>query len=266
MILSRRAITIFVLFAVVGLTAFAFQRRFRYMNPEEDAPIPENPGERTEFVFARLEYPQLNVGGTWGRRGSWSTDYPKADRQFVIGLKRLSRIHARSMEEVVSLDDDRIFNYPWVYAVEVGHWELTTEQAARMREYLLRGGFLMVDDFHGTLEWEIFTAGMSKVFPDRPVVDIPNGDAINHVVYDIADRFQIPGIQYLYTGRESEYDGYEPHWRAIYDDKGRIMVAICHNSDLGDAWEHADEPMYPEKWTSRAYRMTLNYITYAMTH
>lgn len=264
--LPRRALTILVLFAVVGVVAFAFQRRLRYINPEEDAPVPENPTERTEFVFARLQYPQINIGGLWGRRGSWTTDYPKADRHLTMGLKRLSRLHIRSMEEVVSLDDDRIFNYPWVYAVEVGHWELDDAQAARLREYLLRGGFLMVDDFHGSREWEIFTDGMSKVFPDRPIVDIPEADAINHTVFDIEDRFQIPGIQYLYTGRESEYDGYVPHWRAVYDDKGRVMVAICHNSDLGDAWEHADEPMYPEKWTSRAYRMTLNYIVYAMTH
>ncbi|MCU0226643.1 MAG: DUF4159 domain-containing protein [Bryobacterales bacterium] len=263
---SRRFLTVFVLFLLLAVLAYGFQRRGRFMSPEDDAPIPENPDEKTEFIFARLEYPQLNVGGYWGRRGSWTTDYPKADRQFVVGLKRLSRIHARSKEEVVSLDDDRIFNYPWVYAVEVGHWDLSSEQAARLREYLLRGGFLMVDDFHGSFEWEVFTAGLSKVFPDRPVVDIPDEDPINRSVYEISQRFQLPGIQYLYTGREWEYDGYDAHWRAVYDDKGRIMVAVCHNSDLGDAWEHADEPEYPEKWTSQAYRLTLNYIIYAMTH
>ncbi|MCL4784629.1 MAG: DUF4159 domain-containing protein, partial [Bryobacterales bacterium] len=112
----------------------------------------------------------------------------------------------------------------------------------------------------------ICTVFISTVFPDSQIVDIPVSDAIIHTLFDIDFRFQIPGIQYLYTGREAEYDGYVPHWRGVYDDKGRVMVAICHNSDLGDAWEHADEPMYPEKWTSQAYRMTLNYIVYAMTH
>jgi hypothetical protein len=259
---------IFCLFASTAVLAFQGQRRQRLLFPRYEAEeiLPPDANEKTEFVFARLQYPQINVGGYWGRRGSWSTDYPKADRQFVEGLRRLSRIHVRSVEEVVTLDDDRIFEYPWVYAVEVGHWDLTDEQAERLREYLLRGGFLMVDDFHGSFEWEIFTGGLAKVFPDKPVVDISVDDAINNVIYNIEERPQLPGIQYLYTGREYEYDGIEPHWRGVYDDDGRIMVAISHNSDLGDAWEHADEPMYPEKWTSLAYRMALNYIVYSMTH
>ena len=137
----RRALFLVVLFALAGIVAFAFQRGFRYINPEDDAPIPENPTERTEFVFARLQYPQINIGGLWGRRGSWTTDYPKADRHLTVGLKRLSRLHIRSMEEVVSLDDDRIFDYPWVYAVEVGHWELEDAQAARLRSICCAAGF-----------------------------------------------------------------------------------------------------------------------------
>src|SRR5258708_5632099 len=126
-----------------------------------------------------------------------------------------------------------------MYAVETGYWNLTDAQAAQLREYLLRGGFFMCDDFHGTIEWDIFMASMNRVFPDRPVVDLDNKDAIFHVIYDLEDRFQIPGLQYVYSRQMYEYDGIEAKWRGIYDDKGRIMVAICHNMDMGDAWEHS---------------------------
>jgi hypothetical protein len=124
----------------------------------------------------------------------------------------------------------------------------------------------MVDDFHGTYEWQSFLAGMRLVFPDRTIEDIPNDDEIFHVLNDLDERFQVPGIQYLRSGRVYEQDGVEAKWRAIRDDHGRVMVAICHNMDLGDAWEWADLPTYPERYTSLAYRIGVNYIIYAMTH
>ena len=167
---------------------------------------------------------------------------------------------------MVDLDGDDIFNYPWLYAVEVGHWNLSDAQAAKLREYLLRGGFLMVDDFHGSWEWDIFQSSLNKVFPDRPVVDIPNKDAVFHVLYDLDERFQVPGIVMFSTGLSYEQDGVEAQWRGIYDDRERLMVAICHNMDLGDAWEWADWPRYPERYASLAYRVGINYIIYAMTH
>jgi hypothetical protein len=148
----------------------------------------------------------------------------------------------------------------------VGTWDFTDEQGARMRAYLLRGGFLMVDSFHGVAEWESFLIGMRKIFPDRPIEDLENKDEIFHVLYDLDERIQVPGYQYIMTGRTFERDGIEPKWRAIRDDKGRIMVAICHNMHIGDAWEHADDPRYPERFSSLAYRLGINYIIYAMTH
>jgi hypothetical protein len=144
--------------------------------------------------------------------------------------------------------------------VEVGGWELSDAQAKRLRDYLDRGGFLMVDDFHGTYEWAAFMASLERVFPDRPVVDIQGDDPIFHVLYDIDDRVQVPGRQYLYSGRTYERDGVEARWRAVYDDKGRIQVAICHNMDLGDAWEWADDPSYPERFASTAYKIGINYL------
>ncbi|HWQ53121.1 MAG TPA: DUF4159 domain-containing protein [Bryobacteraceae bacterium] len=252
--------------AVLSAALFSFQAGFREFQTLEDNPsvVPPDANEKTEFAFARLMYPSGRWG--WGRRGSWPTDYPKADRQFVQGVRRLTRIHTRSTEQVVDLDSDEIFNWPWIYAVEVGHWNLDDAKVKKLREYLLRGGFLMCDDFHGTYEWDVFMAGMSRVFPDRPVVEIDNADAIFHVLYDLDERFQVPGIQYWYSRRTFEKDGVEARWRGIYDDKGRVMVAICFNQDLGDAWEWADSPRYPEKYASLAYRLGINYIIYAMTH
>lgn len=257
-----------IVLAIAALSVVYAQRGFRPFWGEEDnpAPIPADANEKTEFAFARLRYPSFRGGYYWRGGGSWATDYPKADRQFVQGVRRLTRLHTRSVEQVVDLEGDEIYNWPWIYAVEVGYWGLGDAQAAKLRDYLLRGGFLMTDDFHGTFEREVFMASMSRVFPDRPIVDIPNQDAIFHVVYDLDERFQVPGIQMFRSGRTYEQDGYEPEWKGIYDDRGRLMVAICHNMDLGDAWEWADYPRYPERYASLAYRTGVNYILYAMTH
>jgi len=225
--------------------------------------------EKAEFYWSRLRYTSSyemsGYGYGFGFAG-WSRDYPKADRQFLMALKRLTRIQMRSTEQVVSLKSDMIFNYPWVYAVQVANWSFTDAEAKRLREYLLKGGFLMVDDFHGTNDWQRFMAGMRQVLPDRPVEDLSDSDEIFHTLYDLGERFQVPGEQYVNTGRTYEKDGYVPKWRAIRDDKGRIIVAICHNMHLGDAWEWADMPEYPEKFASMAFRIGLNYIVYGMTH
>jgi len=146
----------------------------------------------------------------------------------------------------------------------VGEWGLTDRQAKELREYLLRGGFFVADDFHGDFEWEMFQQRISRVFPDRPIVDIQNADAICHTVYDLDERIQVPGAAHLRLGYKN--NGVGAHWRGIYDDKGRIMVAISYNSDLGDAWEWADEARYPEKFSALAIRIGVNYVVYAMTH
>jgi hypothetical protein len=166
----------------------------------------------------------------------------------------------------VNLDEGDQYDWPWLYAVEVGHWNLSDAQAKAMREYLLRGGFFMCDDFHGTEEWEVFVASMRRVFPDRQIVEIENPDAIFHTIYDLDGRYQVPGAQWIRSRQTWEYDGYVPHWRGIYDDKGRLMVAICFDMDLGDSWEHADNPEYPERFSALGIRIGVNYVVYAMTH
>jgi hypothetical protein len=134
------------------------------------------------------------------------------------------------------------------------------------REFIDRGGFFMCDDFHGTEEWAVFTKSMERVFPDRPIVDLPPQDAIFHTVYDLDDKYQVPGEQFVRSHRTYEYDGYEPHWRGIYDGKGRLVVAICNDMDLGDSWEHADNPQYPQNFSAMGIRIGVNYVIYAMTH
>ncbi len=231
----------------------------------ENFPIPADYQVPGEWVFARFMY--RAVPTRRGRLNNWTIDYPRSDRHLSAAVRRLTRIQARSVEEPVAAEDgDDIYNWPWLYAVEVGHWDLTNLQAAKLRDFLDRGGFFMCDDFHGTWEWETFAASMKKVFPDRPIVDIPNSDPIFHTVYDLDDRYQVPGEQFVYSHSTWEKDGYRARWRGIYDDKGRLIVAICHNMDLGDSWEHADNPLYPEQYSALGFRIGINYLVYAMTN
>ncbi len=255
---------------VAGLATWGVlraQRPFKeYPGTEyENFPLPPDYQEKTEWTRARLRYPSI-YGQSFRRRGgdlNWTIDYPRSDRHLLQGVRRLTRINTRSVEQVVDLDGtDDVYNWPMMYAVEVGHWALPDDQAAQLREFLLRGGFLMVDDFHGSEdwgginEWEVFTYSMTKVFPDRPIEDIPDEDPIFSTIYDLKERFQVPGAQFFRSGRTYEKgpSGQPAHWRAIRDDKGRVMVAICHNMDLGDAWDWSDDPAYPEKWALIASR------------
>ena len=196
----------------------------------------------------------------------WTQDYPRADRHFSQAVRRLTRIHIRSVEQPVNLDEGDAYDWPWLYAVQVGEWGLTDQQGQALREYCLRGGFFMADDFHASAEWYEFESRMKKAFPDRPIVEVQDSDQLFHTVYDLNDRYQIPGQAHLHMGYKGDITGKGAHWRAIYDDKGRVMVAISYNSDIGDAWEYADDPYYPEKFSDLAIRIGVNYIVYSMTH
>jgi hypothetical protein len=273
---------------VVAVLAFLFsliaQKPFRqYMGVEYgNFELPADYKEKTEWVFARLMYPPGPNDGYRGRYDGdwrqglslWTQDYPRADRHFSEAVRRLTRVHVRSAEQPVNLDDgDDVYDWPWIYAVQVGEWGLTAEQAKVMREYLLRGGFFMADDFHGAFEWQMFQDRIKQVFPDRPIVEIPDNDPIFHTVYDLDDRYQIAGAEHLGLGYKrppvgyaGQGDGKGAHWRGIYDDKGRVMIAISFNSDVGDSWEWADSPEYPEKFSALGIRIGVNYIIYAMTH
>ena len=257
---------------------YAFQRPFRQYPGVEYESFELTPDwqEKSEWVFARMMFPPGPNDGYRGRFDGdfrfglslWTQDYPRADRHFSEAVRRLTRIHVRSVEQVVNVEDgDDVYNWPWLYAVQVGEWGLTPAEAKVLRDYLLRGGFFMADDFHGNYEWQMFEKRIKMVFPDRPIVDIPDEDPIFHSVFDLDDRFQVPGAEHLRAGAKNPGDGgIGAHWRGIYDDKNRIMVAISYNSDLGDAWEWADSPGYPEKFSGLAIRVGVNYIVYSMTH
>jgi hypothetical protein len=261
-------------FACLG-TLHSFQRPFvEYPGVEYDGmPIPPDASKPAEWTFARLMYPPGWNDGYRGRFDGdyhkglslWTQDYPRADRFFAKAVGRLTRVHARSVEQVIDLEaGDDVYNWPWLYAVQVGEWGITDNQARILRDYLLRGGFFMADDFHGTEEWEVFNESMKRVFPDRPIVELESTDQVFHTMYELNETLQVPGAAHLRLGYKG--DGKGQHWRAILDDKGRVMIAISYNSDLGDAWEYADDPRYPEAFTTFATRIGLNELIYAMTH
>jgi hypothetical protein len=271
-------------FICLGLLAcaggiFAFERPFREYRGMEysDFALPADYQERTEFVFARLMHPDAQNTGGFGRgrrRGGdwtqgftwWTNDYPRADRHLTIALRRLTRVHVRSVEQPVNLDDgDDAFDWPFLYA-NVNSFSLSEPQIVKLREYLLRGGFLVCDDVWGEDAWNSFMATMSRVFPDRPPVEIEDKDPVFHSVYNLDERHQIPGEWSLRSGVPYLNGGSVPHWRGIYDDKQRLMVAMWVNSDTADSWEWADSPHYPERYSALGIRIAVNHMIYAMSH
>jgi hypothetical protein len=227
-------------------------------------------------------YPQNPIGRGGGRgfrRGnrdwhqggtSWTQDYPRADRHFATALRRLTRIDVRSVEQPVNLDDgDDVYNWPWMAAGEMGDWLLTQAQADKLRDYLLRGGFLYLDDFWGPEEWDRFEVSMKAVFPDRPIIEIDSADAIFHSVFNLDDRYQILG-QWAIGGRGGMYNqrvaGTVAQWKGIQDDRNRLVVSMSFNSDVGDSWEFADDPRYPDKFSELGIRIGVNYVIYSITH
>ena len=235
-----------------------------------------------EFHFVRLEYtdlPQFHRRFGFGSRngegdGWWLVDWPDADEHFSQGMQRLTRVETGEPRHM-RLGDNRIFDHPWIYATQTGWWGLTDAEIVRLREYLLRGGFLVVDDMWGPdpEQYQVFTYTMNRVFPGKPITEVSESDAVLHVMYDIQEKDLsfIPGTRHLRRGANGQVEvqqpfGTKPAWRAMSDDKGRMIVSVNYNTDIGDAWEYADAPEYPEHMTALAYRYGINYLVYSMTH
>lgn len=256
---------IVVVGALLG-PALPAQLPFREYPGEESPGLPADWNVPAEFVVGRLMYPSRG-DGDWTQGGtSWTIDYPRGDRTFASVLRRLTVVDVRSVEQPVSLDDgDDVFNWPFLYVVMPRNWDLTDTQAEKLREYLLRGGFLLADSFFGTDEWEGFMETMVRVFPDRAVVELEDEHALFSVVYDFSERHQIHNWRTLGRGGYRG-DGSEPKWRAILDDDGRIMVAMSFNNDMGDSWQHADDPTYPQEDSHMGLRLGVNYVIYTLTH
>jgi hypothetical protein len=224
-------------------------------------------GPEAEFHMARLVFSSGNGERTW--RPWWAIDYPDAEYHFTRGLRRLTTISVANDSQHLRLTDEDIFDYPWLFAQQVGHWQLSTAEIEGLREYVLRGGFVVVDDFHGQFEWQALHEVMARAFPDWPIVSLPTDHELMTVLYDLDQNTQIPGRRHLYRAANGEIAAQlrgPAKWYGIYDANGQLVVAINFNMDMGDAWEHADDPVYPVPMTSLAYRFAVNYVIYAMTH
>ena len=250
-----------------------------------DCPMALTQPAGQEFTFSRLMFAdnQVAIENLGDRIGypHWQADCSESEPHFIAALKRLTRLDTNSASQSISLLDDRIYDYPLLYVVEAGFASFSQPEADNLREYLLRGGFLLVDDFHGSYQWEEFEGWMRQVFPERPIVEIPPTHEIFNVHFAIDDFIQIPGLRALCLNpgetwelpimkssaiSESNASRQQPRWRGVLDDDGRVMAIINWNMDLGDAWEHADMEEYSALYTATAYRLGVNYVMYGMTH
>ena len=264
--------------AVVAIAATAVvaqrgrSRNYTYERDRGEVPEWSNePGfEQDTFAFTRVIY----TSGGWGGRGGWDTDYRDADLNFSFRLQQLTAMKVDPEGKKLRVTDEDLFNCPFIYMAEPGSLSFDDEEVKTLRRYLLSGGFLMVDDFWGEEEYRNLYDELKRVFPDREPQELPLEHPIFHSVFDLKEKPQVPNFR---TGEDSQYNGgitwerwdaREPHYRAIFDDKGRIMVMICHNTDLGDGWEREGvyEYYFREFSEKKAYPLGINIVFYAMTH
>ena len=224
------------------------------------------------FTFARIQYDSW--GGGWRGRGKWSVDYPESDLNMSFRLQQLTSLKVDPEGTVLNLNEDKLFNYPFIYIIEPGQLYFSEFEVKSLRKYLLNGGFLMVDDFWGEVEWKNFERQFRRVFPSRKIVDLPIEHELFQCVFPLKQKPQVPNPRTAMRGASrgitwERWDAQTPNYRGVYDDHGRLMVVICHNTDLGDGWEEesrAGEWYFKEFSEPKAYPMGINIIFYSMTH
>ncbi len=224
------------------------------------------------FTFARIQYDSW--GGGWRGRGKWSVDYPESDLNMSFRLQQLTSLKVDPEGTVLNLNEDKLFNYPFIYIIEPGQIYFSESEVKSLRKYLLNGGFLMVDDFWGEVEWKNFARQFRRVFPSRKIVDLPIEHELFQCVFPLKQKPQVPNPRTAMQGAShgitwERWDAQTPNYRGVYDDHGRLMVVICHNTDLGDGWEEesrAGEWYFKEFSEPKAYPMGINIIFYSMTH
>jgi len=228
-------------------------------------------GPENEFHIARLAF-DTNAHHGWGPgRPWWRIDWPEAEMNFINGLQRYTVIESSADSTHITLEDAALFDYPWLFAQQVGRWQVTDQQASNLGEYLQRGGFMLADDMHGPDDWATFTEVMQRALPGHSITDILPDDPIMAVLYSLDQRTQIPGKRHIMSNDgngnvQVSMPHSPPRWRGIKDADDSWVVAINFNMDMGDSWEHADDPGYPLNMTSLGYQLGINYILYAMTH
>lgn len=275
---SRRAIAILAGVAIGASGIFAFQREFRdYPGEDQLEPVSPDQLSPSEFVFGRLMYPSGGGGGRFrgfgrdwrqGGRTNWTNDYPAGDRHLMTALRRLTRINGRPVEQPINLEDgDDIFNWPFLFAARTTSIELTGDMAAKLREYLDRGGFFIADDMWGPGEQQAIAETVHQLYPNRELVELPDDAQPFHMLFDLDKRYQILGQWARFNGmRPLDGVSYDPHFKGVFDEKGRMTIGVWFNNDTGDSWEWADDPSYPEKFSALGIRIMLNYVVYAMSH
>jgi hypothetical protein len=271
--------------AFIGAGAVFAQRRYSNRGYSERRGVPNwTPNREFShdiFTFVRIQYSTGYGGGGYsggrgrGRGGgSWATDYPDSDLNFSFRLHQLTSMEVDPEGIVLELTDPELFNYPFIYMLEVGRLVFSEEEVKCIRRYLLNGGFLMVDDFWGQAAWDNFYYEMKRVFPEKEPIPLTLDHPIFHCVFELKEKPQIPAIDWAVdrhtdtlTGRTSE-SGDPPIYYGIYDDKGRMMVIICRDTDLGDGWEREGEShaYFREFSEKKAYPLGINIVFYAMTH
>ncbi len=225
-----------------------------------------------KWTFVRIKYGTYENEGVAGSRLAywdepWAIDAPAAEQNLSRRLKSVTAIDVGD-PVVMTLEDEKIWQHPWIYIVEPSNLILKDAEVPILREFLLRGGTLTFDDFHGPFEWELTQKQLERVFPDRQIVELAPPHPIYTCFYRIDKYPQIPGLGSFLSGRTWEKGGFTPHLRAILDDAGRPMVLINWNTDMGDGveWSNAQEYQGYLKWTAQAYQMLINEVIYSLTH
>jgi hypothetical protein len=236
-----------------------------------------------EFMFVRAKYtnypgsggPGYGYGGL--RRQWWETDFDDADRNLLRGLRRYTTMDASSNGyKAMSLTDPALFEFPFLYInmkrvpLYAGNGpNFNPEEAVVLREYMLRGGFVMLDDFWGTEHWQDFLVELAKIFPDRRPEKLSIDHPIFHCFFDIDEIKQVPGRGVTWgfgMGFLLDNVDYPTTVHGVFDDNGRLMMVVNFNTDLGDGWEHTFDGFYPTRYCNAAYKIGVNTIIYALSH